>query len=89
MHIFIIYLLALKLYGKDWKKVEDFIATRSGAQIRSHAQKYFLRLTKNVDLNEEKSNSESKDICMTTKGLELFRKSLQNEDHVTSNQCFN
>jgi hypothetical protein len=29
--------LALKLYGKDWKKVEDFIGTRTGAQIRSHA----------------------------------------------------
>ena len=28
---------ALKLYGKDWKKVEKFIGTRSGAQIRSHA----------------------------------------------------
>jgi hypothetical protein len=28
---------ALKLFGKDWKKVEDFIGTRTGAQIRSHA----------------------------------------------------
>jgi Myb-like DNA-binding domain len=34
----------LKLYGKDWKKVEDHIGTRTGAQIRSHAQKYFLRI---------------------------------------------
>ena len=29
---------------KDWKKVEDFLGTRTGAQIRSHAQKYFLRI---------------------------------------------
>lgn len=34
---------ALKRYGKDWKKVEAYVATRSGTQIRSHAQKYFLK----------------------------------------------
>ena len=28
-HIFIS--LAMKLYGKDWKKVEEYIETRSGA----------------------------------------------------------
>lgn len=36
--------LAIRLYGKDWRKVEDFVKTRSGAQIRSHAQKYFIRI---------------------------------------------
>lgn len=35
---------ALKRFGKDWKKVEDFVGTRSSAQIRSHAQKFFNRL---------------------------------------------
>ena len=33
--------VALRLYGKEWKKVENHIKTRSGAQIRSHAQKFF------------------------------------------------
>jgi SHAQKYF class myb-like DNA-binding protein len=37
---------ALKKYGKQWKKVEEYIKTRSGAQIRSHAQKYFLKIQK-------------------------------------------
>ncbi len=37
---------ALKRFGKQWKKVEDYIKTRSGAQIRSHAQKYFLKIQK-------------------------------------------
>ncbi|CAI2386552.1 unnamed protein product [Moneuplotes crassus] len=37
---------ALKMYGKQWKKVEEHIKTRSGAQIRSHAQKYFLKIQK-------------------------------------------
>ena len=31
-------------FGKNWKKVEEHIGTRSGAQIRSHAQKFFKRL---------------------------------------------
>jgi SHAQKYF class myb-like DNA-binding protein len=39
----------LKLYGKDWKRIEEHIGTRSGAQIRSHAQKFFLRLEKELD----------------------------------------
>ena len=33
----IICCIALKLFGKDWKRVEDYIGTRTGAQIRSHA----------------------------------------------------
>jgi Myb-like DNA-binding domain len=41
--------LALKLHGKDWKKVEDFIGTRTGAQIRSHAQKYFIRIEEELN----------------------------------------
>jgi SHAQKYF class myb-like DNA-binding protein len=40
------FIEALKKYGKQWKKVEDHIQTRSGAQIRSHAQKYFLKIQK-------------------------------------------
>lgn len=29
--------IAMHLYGKDWRKVEAFIGSRCGAQIRSHA----------------------------------------------------
>lgn len=36
----------LRKFGKNWRKVEEFIGTRTGAQIRSHAQKYFNRLNK-------------------------------------------
>lgn len=42
------------MYGKDWKKVESHIKTRSGAQIRSHAQKFFLNVekTKGMDIDQ-------------------------------------
>lgn len=42
------FLEAIKNFGKNWKKVEDFVGTRTGAQIRSHAQKFFLRLEKEL-----------------------------------------
>ena len=38
------FIEGLMKFGKNWKKVEEHIGTRSGAQIRSHAQKFFKRL---------------------------------------------
>lgn len=45
----------IKIYGKNWKKVEEYIKTRSGAQIRSHAQKFFNKVQKgmSVDKNDQ------------------------------------
>lgn len=31
------FLEALKTFGKNWKKVEEFVATRTSTQARSHA----------------------------------------------------
>lgn len=39
-------LVAIELYGKKWRKVEECVGTRTGIQIRSHAQKYFNKLNK-------------------------------------------
>jgi hypothetical protein len=33
-------------HGKNWKLVEAVVLTRSGTQIRSHAQKFFIRCEK-------------------------------------------
>ena len=32
-------LVAIRLYGKNWKKVTQHVGTRISAQVRSHAQK--------------------------------------------------
>lgn len=42
----ILFIEGLKIYGKNWKKVESYIGTRTGTQIRSHAQKFFNRIRK-------------------------------------------
>lgn len=48
------FIEGLTKYGKNWKKVEEHIGTRTGAQIRSHAQKFFIRLTKEFKKRMEK-----------------------------------
>jgi len=40
------FLRGLKVYGREWKKVATYIPTRTSAQIRSHAQKYFAKSSK-------------------------------------------
>jgi SHAQKYF class myb-like DNA-binding protein len=40
------FIKGLELYGKGWKKIASLIKTRTVVQIRTHAQKYFLKLSK-------------------------------------------
>uniref|UniRef100_A0A0D9ZUM2 Uncharacterized protein n=1 Tax=Oryza glumipatula TaxID=40148 RepID=A0A0D9ZUM2_9ORYZ len=40
------FLDALLLFGRDWKRIEGFVATKTAIQIRSHAQKHFLKARK-------------------------------------------
>ena len=51
------FLQALELYGNCWKKVEEYVRTRSCAQIRSHCQKYFRRM-RNKTLQELKRTNQ-------------------------------
>lgn len=41
-----LFVKGLELFGKGWKKIANLIKTRTVVQIRTHAQKYFLKLSK-------------------------------------------
>lgn len=41
-----LFIHAILKYGTDWKKVKRYVKTRSVVQIRSHSQKYLIRLEK-------------------------------------------
>ena len=52
------FMEAYELYGKDWKLVQNYIGTRSAAQARSLAQKYFAKVVmyKNVFHNKTQTD---------------------------------
>ncbi|CAM9530102.1 unnamed protein product [Choristocarpus tenellus] len=52
------FLEGLKKHGKDWKLIADLVPTRTIVQIRTHAQKYFLKIEKGQTFPEEPYESD-------------------------------
>ena len=38
------FIEAINNYGNEWKEVQKYVGTRTSNQVRSHAQKFFLKL---------------------------------------------
>lgn len=53
------FLIGLSNHGREWKKVAADIPTRTSAQVRSHAQKYFAKLQREEEENSEKAGADS------------------------------
>ena len=56
---------AIVKHGNDWKKVQKFVTTRSSAQSRSHAQKFFMKI--------KQSNILEKDIDFDKNGIKTLK----------------
>lgn len=42
----------MKIHGKDWDAIEDYVGTRNVTIIRSHAQKFMTKLCKYQEMSE-------------------------------------
>ena len=53
-----LFLKGLQMYGKNWKKIQSLVKTRTNSQIRSHAQKFFEKLNQ-----RKKTKSDENNVC--------------------------
>ena len=67
-------------FGKNWKDVQNYVGSRTTAQARSHAQKFFLKLKmiKNSILNIDFTNNNIKNLSDVIE--EIKQKNENNED---------
>lgn len=56
------FVKAINLYGNSWRRISKLIETRSCAQIRSHAQKYYIDLRANALKNAINEGRRGKDL---------------------------
>jgi len=66
------FLAGLEEYGREWKKVAEKIPTRNSAQIRSHAQKYFAKLSKENQHHPALAGSMTKPLHSSSNSLGLI-----------------
>lgn len=64
-----VFMQGLQLYGREWKKVASLIPTRTSAQVRSHAQKYFTKLQREQDSFLALSTSPTQSAQSSPQGL--------------------
>lgn len=49
------FLEALKLYGRAWRKIEEYVGRKTAVQIRSHAQKFFSKVERDSSCGDPDS----------------------------------
>ena len=59
-----LFVKALELHGKSWKLIQKTVKTRSIVQIRTHSQKYFLKIDKTKQSVEEQRRKEHKKVIL-------------------------
>ena len=75
------FLEAMNQFGHNWRKVEAYMGTRTSSQIRSHAQKYFLKI------KAEKYQAESASVTFSL-NTSLHQEKYSNAIQITKQKPF-
>jgi SHAQKYF class myb-like DNA-binding protein len=74
------FLEGLNIYGREWKKVALRISTRTSAQIRSHAQKYFSKLARDQEAQAASLHSHHvSSVVTSTNDMSPIKDEIKNE----------
>jgi len=65
---------ALEIYGRDWKSVTEHVWSKTRVQVRSHAQKYFIRMEK--EASEQNSHLQDAEIKPIPQGSTISTESV-------------
>ena len=70
------FIEALVKYGKNWKYIQNYVGTRSTSQVRSHAQKFLLKLKmiKNSNLVFDFANNNIKNLSHVIREIKQKKK---------------
>ena len=75
------FLKGCLLFGNNWKKVENYVKSRTSSQIRSHAQKFLIKLNKKYKVELMSPFSHSQKYVKNAKhkiGNETLNEALEN-----------
>ena len=67
---------AVLKYGNDWKNIQTFVATRNITQVRSHAQKFLMKLKESSFLKDKGLNTN----LSWTKVINFLNNNLTNDE---------
>ena len=81
-----LFVEAIQKHGKNWKMIEKMVQSRSPTQLRSHAQKFFIKIMQIYNtsdpINYIKENADSLNLVSNSSNEKVERKQTEIEDAI-------